>query len=87
MEYILQTKATSKDFSGKMAIDYVSIKVGKGDICGFIGENDAGKTTLMRMVCGLARCQIRHWQRHRRKGVHPAACGGNTPKRSRFDDR
>ena len=54
MEYILQTKEVSKAFSGKLAVDHVSINVGKGDIYGFIGENGAGKTTLMRMVCGLA---------------------------------
>lgn len=54
MDYILQTKEVSKDFSGKLAVDHVSINVKKGDIYGFIGENGAGKTTLMRMVCGLA---------------------------------
>lgn len=54
MEYILKTNEVSKDFSGKMAVDHVSIKVNRGDIYGFIGENGAGKTTLMRMVCGLA---------------------------------
>ena len=54
MEYVLQTKEVSKDFSGKMAVDHVSIGVKQGDIYGFIGENGAGKTTLMRMVCGLA---------------------------------
>jgi len=53
MEYIFQTKELTKDFSGKPAVDHVSIKVGKGDIYGFIGENGA-ETTLMRMVCGLA---------------------------------
>jgi len=54
MDYILQTKSVCKDFSGKPAVDHVSISVKKGDIYGFIGENGAGKTTLMRMVCGLA---------------------------------
>ena len=54
MDYVLQTKEVSKDFSGKLAVDHVSIGVQKGDIYGFIGENGAGKTTLMRMVCGLA---------------------------------
>lgn len=54
MDYVLQTKEVSKDFSGKLAVDHVSISVKKGDIYGFIGENGAGKTTLMRMVCGLA---------------------------------
>ena len=54
MDFILQTKEVSKDFSGKLAVDHVSISVKKGDIYGFIGENGAGKTTLMRMICGLA---------------------------------
>jgi len=54
MDYVLQTKEVTKKFSGKAAVDNVSITVGKGDIYGFIGENGAGKTTLMRIVCGLA---------------------------------
>jgi len=54
MDYVLQTNEVSKAFSGKMAVDHVSISVKNGDIYGFIGENGAGKTTLMRMVCGLA---------------------------------
>lgn len=54
MEYVLQTNAVTKSFSGKLAVDHVTINVGRGDIYGFIGENGAGKTTLMRMVCGLA---------------------------------
>ncbi|MFP3155009.1 ATP-binding cassette domain-containing protein [Lachnospiraceae bacterium ZAX-1] len=54
MDYVLQTREVSKDFSGKVAVDHVSIKVSRGDIYGFIGENGAGKTTLMRMVCGMA---------------------------------
>jgi ABC-2 type transport system ATP-binding protein len=54
MDYILQSKEVSKNFSGRMAVDHVSIGVKKGDIYGFIGENGAGKTTFMRMVCGLA---------------------------------
>ena len=54
MEYVLQAKEVSKNFSGKLAVDHLSIGVKKGDIYGFIGENGAGKTTFMRMVCGLA---------------------------------
>ena len=54
MEYVLQSQNVSKAFSGKMAVDNVSISVRQGDIYGFIGENGAGKTTFMRMVCGLA---------------------------------
>jgi len=55
MSYVLQTNEVSKSYSGKLAVDHVSIGVRVGDIYGFIGENGAGKTTLMRMVCGLAK--------------------------------
>jgi len=54
VETILATKDLTKHFSGRAAVDHVSVNVNKGDIYGFIGENGAGKTTLMRMVCGLA---------------------------------
>jgi len=54
MDYVLQTNNLTKNYSGKLAVDNVSLNVKKGDIYGFIGQNGAGKTTLMRMVCGLA---------------------------------
>jgi len=54
MNYILQTNNLTKNYSGELAVDNVSLNINKGDIYGFIGQNGAGKTTLMRMVCGLA---------------------------------
>jgi ABC-2 type transport system ATP-binding protein len=54
MEYIVQTKDLCKTFAGKKAVDNVNINIRQGDIYGFIGENGAGKTTFMRMLCGLA---------------------------------
>ena len=38
-----------------MAVDHVSMSINHGDIYGFIGVNGAGKTTFMRMICGLIR--------------------------------
>ncbi|MCO5382362.1 MAG: ATP-binding cassette domain-containing protein [Methanosarcina barkeri] len=43
-----------KAFAGKNAVNHVSINIRRGDIYGFIGENGAGKTTFMKMLCGLA---------------------------------
>ena len=55
MEFVVQTKDLSKAFAGKNAVNCVNINIRRGDIYGFIGENGAGKTTFMRMLCGLAK--------------------------------
>lgn len=54
MEYVLKTYGLSKRFGTKLALDNVSIAIGKGEIYGLIGKNGAGKTTLMRLALGLA---------------------------------
>ena len=36
-----------------MAVDQISFDVKRGEIFGFLGANGAGKTTAMRMLCGL----------------------------------
>ena len=41
---------------GKLtALDHVSLQIGKGEMLGLIGPDGAGKTTAMRMLCGLSR--------------------------------
>jgi ABC-2 type transport system ATP-binding protein len=45
----------SKRFGDFTAVDSISFEVGKGEIFGFLGANGAGKTTAMRMLCGLSR--------------------------------
>ncbi len=54
-EDILTTRNLTKKYHRELAVDQVSMSIKRGDIYGFIGENGAGKTTFMRMVCGLAR--------------------------------
>ena len=54
MDTVLKTTELTKVFSGKKAVDHVSMTVNRGDIYGFIGKNGAGKTTLIRMAVGLA---------------------------------
>ncbi len=54
-EDILTTRNLTKKYRKELAVDQVSMSIKSGDIYGFIGENGAGKTTFMRMVCGLAR--------------------------------
>lgn len=53
MECVLRTQELTKKYGKNLAVDKVSLTIEKGDIFGFIGANGAGKTTFMRMVCGL----------------------------------
>ncbi len=53
-EYILETENLTKRFRSVTAVDNVSIHIRKGAIYGFIGRNGAGKTTIMKMISGLA---------------------------------
>lgn len=49
------TKGLTKKFGGFTAVDNISFEVEKGEIFGFLGANGAGKTTAIRMLCGLIR--------------------------------
>ena len=51
---VIETNGLSKAFGSKMAVDQFDMHVGQGDISGFVGRNGAGKSTVMRMLAGLA---------------------------------
>lgn len=53
MEEILKSVNLTKQYRGVCAVNHVSLSIHRGDIFGFVGANGAGKTTFMRMVCGL----------------------------------
>lgn len=55
METIVSAEEITKSFGKQIAVRNVSMEVKKGDIYGFIGENGAGKTTMIRMMAGLAK--------------------------------
>lgn len=54
MENVLQTYQLTKRYGNTAVVDGVSMRVPRGEIYGFVGRNGAGKTTVMRMICGLA---------------------------------
>lgn len=54
MEYVVDTCALTKQFRKHKAVDSISLHIKRGEIYGFIGKNGAGKTTFMKMVCGLS---------------------------------
>src|SRR5215475_4396592 len=45
----------TKRFGERTAVDHVDLEVRTGEICGFLGPNGSGKTTTIRMLCGLLR--------------------------------
>ncbi|WP_373723492.1 ABC transporter ATP-binding protein [Bacteroides heparinolyticus] len=51
---VIHTDKLSKRFGSFTAVDGISFNVRKGEIFGFLGANGAGKTTAMRMLCGLS---------------------------------
>ena len=54
MGYILTTDNLTKTYGEKRAADAVSMHIKKGDVYGLIGRNGAGKTTILKMICGLS---------------------------------
>ncbi|MFI5124558.1 MAG: ABC transporter ATP-binding protein [Chitinophagales bacterium] len=53
-EKVIICKDLSKRFGDFIAVDKISLEVERGEIFGFLGANGAGKTTAMRMLCGLS---------------------------------
>ena len=54
-ETVIQVECLTKRFGAFTAVDDISFSVRRGEIFGFLGANGAGKTTAMRMLCGLLR--------------------------------
>ena len=54
-EYAIRIRNLVKKFGDFTAVDNISFDVRKGEIFGFLGANGAGKTTAMRILCGLSR--------------------------------
>ena len=52
--YVLETNNLSKNYNGRVAVENVNMHIEEGDIYGFVGENGAGKTTIIRLITGLS---------------------------------
>lgn len=55
IEKSISVRDLTKKFGDFTAVDHISFDVEKGEIFGFLGANGAGKTTAMRILCGLSR--------------------------------
>jgi ABC-2 type transport system ATP-binding protein len=54
-EYSINVRGMTKRFGDLTAVDHIDLQVRTGEICGFLGPNGSGKTTFIRMLCGLLR--------------------------------
>ena len=51
---VISTEKLTKRFGDFTAVNEITFDVHQGEIFGFLGANGAGKTTAMRMLCGLS---------------------------------
>src|ERR687885_584172 len=54
-ELAIDVHGMTKRFGQLTAVDHIDLQVRAGEICGFLGPNGSGKTTFIRMLCGLLR--------------------------------
>ena len=52
-EPIIETRELTRRFGDLVAVDHLNLAVSKGEIFGLVGPDGAGKTTTLRMLCGL----------------------------------
>jgi ABC-2 type transport system ATP-binding protein len=53
--WAIDVSGLTKRYEGRAVVDAVDLRVASGRICGFLGPNGSGKTTTIRMLCGLLR--------------------------------
>lgn len=86
---VVTTRALTKRYAGKTAVDHADMHVPDGAIYGFVGRNGAGKSTMMKMIAGLVQptegeLTVFEGNRTRRVGVLIEA-PGLLPNLSAFD--
>ncbi len=50
---VIEVRGLAKEYRGRRVVDRFDMTVARGDIYGFVGKNGAGKSTVMKMICGV----------------------------------
>ena len=71
MSPLLTATNICKQFPGVLALDRVSLAVGRGEVVAIVGENGAGKSTLMKVIAGVYHAESGElvWDGHAAKEV------------------
>ena len=54
-DLVIDVRGMTKRFGTRIVVDHIGLQVRRGEIYGFLGPNGSGKTTFIRMLCGLLR--------------------------------
>jgi ABC-2 type transport system ATP-binding protein len=54
-DLVIDVHGMTKRFGSRTVVDHIGLQVRRGEIYGFLGPNGSGKTTFIRMLCGLLR--------------------------------
>jgi ABC-2 type transport system ATP-binding protein len=54
-DFVIDVRGMTKRFGERTVVDHIGLQVRRGEIYGFLGPNGSGKTTFIRMLCGLLR--------------------------------
>jgi len=52
-DFVIDVHDLRKRFGARTVVDGLTLRVARGEVCGFLGANGSGKTTTIRMLCGL----------------------------------
>ena len=52
-DLVIDVRGMTKRFGSRTVVDHIGLQVRRGEIYGFLGPNGSGKTTFIRMLCGL----------------------------------
>lgn len=52
-DVVLETKGLTKYYGNTLAVDHFNLSIKAGSVCGFVGRNGAGKTTVIKLLMGL----------------------------------